>query len=245
MLNPRNSPGHPGDTRVGIPLYPLRHPAVQGQAQAVPLPRVRSRGQTCLTDRFWASLEREHIARREARPGCTSGAAHQKPGTYVTVLLPRRSTRPLLGRLLHGRTAGKIAGVVSQIPRPEAMIIPFDVTARVEMLHEHQPGPTEGEARPGELPVQNSAGRGCLRIPPDGERCAVECITVERIASPLPGGPAPVLLCERLHHDWCLGSAEGRAHDVGEFVAAGAWCGGWAPAVRVERVCAGFDGTQR
>ena len=49
MLNPRNSPGHPGNTRVGIPLHPLRHPAVQGQAQAVPLPRVRSRGRDGLS----------------------------------------------------------------------------------------------------------------------------------------------------------------------------------------------------
>jgi hypothetical protein len=77
------------------------------------------------------------------RTGGSNGPANSpprrpaSPGTYVTVLLPRRSTRPRLGRLLPGRTAG----VVSQIPRSEAMIIPFDVTARVEMLHEHQPGP--------------------------------------------------------------------------------------------------------
>jgi amino acid transporter len=71
-----------------------------------------------------------------------------QPGTHVTVLLPRRSTRPLLGRLLHDRTADKIAGVVSRIPRSAAMIIPFDVTARVEVLHEHQAIPN-GKAKPG------------------------------------------------------------------------------------------------
>ncbi len=71
-----------------------------------------------------------------------------QPGTYVTVLLPRRSTRPLLGRLLHDRTADKIAGVVSRIPRSAAMIIPFDVTASVEVLHEHQAVPN-GKAKPG------------------------------------------------------------------------------------------------
>jgi amino acid transporter len=70
-----------------------------------------------------------------------------QPGTYLTVLLPRRSTRPLLGRLLHDRTADKIAGVVSRIPRSAAMIIPFDVTARVEVLHEHQASPN-GKAKP-------------------------------------------------------------------------------------------------
>ena len=69
------------------------------------------------------------------------------PGSQVTVLLPRRSTRPLLGRLLHDRTADKIAGVVSRIPRSAAMIIPFDVTARVEVLHEGQASPN-GEAKP-------------------------------------------------------------------------------------------------
>jgi hypothetical protein len=70
-----------------------------------------------------------------------------QPGTHVTVLLPRRSTRPLLGRLLHDRTADKIAGVVSQIPRAAAMIIPFDVTVRVEALDGPQPVPN-GKAKP-------------------------------------------------------------------------------------------------
>jgi amino acid transporter len=70
-----------------------------------------------------------------------------QPGTHVTVLLPRRSTRPLLGRLLHDRTADKIAGVISRIPRSAAMIIPFDVTARVEVLHEHRARPN-GQAKP-------------------------------------------------------------------------------------------------
>jgi len=70
-----------------------------------------------------------------------------QPGSHVTVLLPRRSTRPLLGRLLHDRTADKIAGAVSRIPRSAAMIIPFDVTARVEVLHEYQASPN-GNAKP-------------------------------------------------------------------------------------------------
>ncbi len=61
-----------------------------------------------------------------------------EPGTHVTVVLPRRSYSPLLGRLLHDRTADKIARVVSRIPRSAATIIPFDVTARVEVLHERQ-----------------------------------------------------------------------------------------------------------
>jgi amino acid transporter len=63
-----------------------------------------------------------------------------EPGTYVTVVLPRRSYSPLLGRFLHDRTADKIARMVSRIPRCAATIIPFDVGARVEVLHERQAG---------------------------------------------------------------------------------------------------------
>jgi amino acid transporter len=60
------------------------------------------------------------------------------PGTHVTVVLPRRSYPPLLGRLLHDQTADKIARVVSRLPRSAATIIPFDVEARLEVLHERQ-----------------------------------------------------------------------------------------------------------
>jgi amino acid transporter len=56
-------------------------------------------------------------------------------GTHVTVVLPRRSFSPLLGRLLHDRTADKIAAVVSQVPNSAATIIPFDVESRVQVLH--------------------------------------------------------------------------------------------------------------
>jgi amino acid transporter len=77
------------------------------------------------------------------------------PGSQVTVLLPRRSTRPLLGRLLHDRTADKIAGAVSRIPRSAAMIIPFDVTARIDVLHDHHASPN-GEAKPAQAGPANS-----------------------------------------------------------------------------------------
>src|SRR5450756_462143 len=69
-----------------------------------------------------ASLE---LVRREAQPA----------GTQVTVVLPRRGYAPLLGRLLHDRTADKIASVVSQVPDSAATIIPFDVESRVHLLH--------------------------------------------------------------------------------------------------------------
>ena len=58
------------------------------------------------------------------------------PETHVTVVLPRRSYSALLGRLLHDRTADKIAAVVSRIPRSAATIIPYDVESRVRVLAE-------------------------------------------------------------------------------------------------------------
>jgi amino acid transporter len=86
-----------------------------------------------------------------------------QPGTHLTMVLPRRSSPPLLGRLLHDRTADKIAGVVSRIPRTAAMIIPFDVTARVEVLLERQ-------ARPPASPQAHAAPQAANgeRHRPDG-----------------------------------------------------------------------------
>ncbi len=57
------------------------------------------------------------------------------PGVGVTAILPRRGYSPLLGRLLHDRTADKIAGVVSRIPHAAATIVPFDVRSRLDAMH--------------------------------------------------------------------------------------------------------------
>ncbi len=54
-----------------------------------------------------------------------------EPTTGITVLLPRRSYAPLLGRLLHDRTADRIARVVSRIPQAAATIVPYDVQTRI------------------------------------------------------------------------------------------------------------------
>jgi amino acid transporter len=53
------------------------------------------------------------------------------PDTTVTVLLPRRMYSPLMGRLLHDRTADKIARVISRIPGASAQIVAYDVGSRV------------------------------------------------------------------------------------------------------------------
>jgi hypothetical protein len=119
-------------------------------------------------------------------------------GTYVTVVLPRRSYPPLLGRLLHDQTADKIARVVSRIPRSAATIIPFDVQARLEVLHERQavrkamaPVPdantrehSQPAVRPGITPIASLPRNGkatvegrihSLEIRPVDHSCVLAC----------------------------------------------------------------------
>jgi amino acid transporter len=56
------------------------------------------------------------------------------PDTKVTVLLPRRTFSALLGRLLHDRTADRMARAVSRIPSATAIIVPYDVGSRISRL---------------------------------------------------------------------------------------------------------------
>jgi hypothetical protein len=55
----------------------------------------------------------------------------EHPETKVTVLLPRRTYSQLLGRLLHDRTADKMARAVSRIQGATAIIVPYDVESRI------------------------------------------------------------------------------------------------------------------
>ena len=70
------------------------------------------------------------------------------PGVGVTAILPRRSYSPLLGRLLHDRTADKIAAVVSRIPHAAATIVPFDVRNRLDEIRERRAAADKGEPAP-------------------------------------------------------------------------------------------------
>jgi len=69
--------------------------------------------------------------------------------SQVTVLLPRRQYGPLLGRLLHDRTADEIAASVSQVRGVAATIVPFDATQPSRVLRRKNgarhtaPAPTE------------------------------------------------------------------------------------------------------
>jgi amino acid transporter len=89
------------------------------------------------------------LARREA----------DTPGTQVTAILPRRSFSPLLGRLLHDRTADKMAGLVSRVPNAAATIIPFDVQNRLHVLQQRQ-AERDGKAPASLTPVPGPPASG-------------------------------------------------------------------------------------
>jgi hypothetical protein len=55
------------------------------------------------------------------------------PGTKLTVLLPRRTYAPLVGRLLHDRTADKMAGAISRVEGATAQIVAYDVSSRIAL----------------------------------------------------------------------------------------------------------------
>lgn len=57
--------------------------------------------------------------------------------TEITVLLPRRSYSSVLGRLLHDRTADRIARLVSRLPYAVATIVPFDTAAGLAAGNPH------------------------------------------------------------------------------------------------------------
>src|SRR6476646_3932562 len=71
----------------------------------------------------------------------------------VTVLLPRRQYGPLLGRLLHARTADEIAAAVSQVRGVAATIVPFDASARPRPVR-REPEPS-ASARPHREPASS------------------------------------------------------------------------------------------
>jgi amino acid transporter len=146
------------------------------------------------------------------------------PSTHVTVVLPRRTYSHVVGRLLHDRTADKIAAVVSRIPRSAATIVPYDVQSRVRVLQarqqmravpdvrsdderilaeeagvagQHQFGAVRAsgaEAAPAREPVTMESGST-----PIGELAGPGKHTVEgriRVVEIRPAGQSSVLACE-------------------------------------------------
>ncbi|WP_354531612.1 amino acid permease [Nakamurella sp. UYEF19] len=92
--------------------------------------------------------------RRLGRAALETIAREALPRTEVTVLLPRRSYSSVLGRLLHDRTADRIARIISRVPNATATIIPFDTGAKIAAVERRRRGlsqPRSG-AVPGDLP---------------------------------------------------------------------------------------------
>jgi hypothetical protein len=84
-----------------------------------------------------------------------AGQEVETPGTQVTAILPRRTFSPLVGRLLHDRTADKMAGAVSRVPNAAAVVIPFDVQNRILVLQERQ---AAREGKPGQAVLAAADG---------------------------------------------------------------------------------------
>ena len=110
----------------------------------------------------------------------------EDPGTQVTAILPRRSFSPLLGRLLHDRTADKIAGVVSRLPNAAAIVIPFDVQNRVRVLQERH-AVSDGTAPAAVTPPPGPPADGLTSEPRNVQANAAAATPGEEKAEPLPG----------------------------------------------------------
>jgi amino acid transporter len=82
------------------------------------------------------------------------------PGVGVTAVLPRRSYAPIVGRLLHDRTADKMASLISRIPHAAATIVPFDVSSRLESLAKRGQASPSDQAVPGGTAQQAPADGG-------------------------------------------------------------------------------------
>jgi hypothetical protein len=81
----------------------------------------------------------------------------------VTVLLPRREYSPLASRLLHDRTADKMARVISRIPGASAQIFAYDIGSRIaQATRARQSRPSE----PGADSAPENIAEAKVAVPP-------------------------------------------------------------------------------
>ncbi len=107
----------------------------------------------------------------------------EDPGTQVTVILPRRSYSLLLGRLLHDRTADKMAAAISRIPRSAATIVPYDVPTRVAVLQARQAAAKAARhARLGAAANGHAAADGQAAATDTTESAAEQAATAKELA---------------------------------------------------------------
>ena len=123
----------------------------------------------------------------------------EDPGTLVTVILPRRSYSPLLGRLLHDRTADKMAAAISRIPRSAATIVPYDVPSRVAVLQARQAARAEKAAEK-KAAEKAKVAKAAMVAEPTAETAVEQAATAKELAleadvalrrAPVPDGRRP------------------------------------------------------
>ena len=122
------------------------------------------------------------------------------PGVGVTAVLPRRTYSSLLGRLLHDRTADRMAAAVSRIPHAAATIVPFDVRNRLQVIHDRRAAADgDDETRRPEALKAAAAAQAAPAPSPDGQGAAddaaamagPELVTADAATADAgePGGP--------------------------------------------------------
>jgi amino acid transporter len=124
----------------------------------------------------------------------------------VTVLLPRRTFRRLSQRLLHDRTADRIAEAVGRIPHVAATIVPFDTTLphdTIERIAERQ-----------RIVADGSALAGAGDLVPTPEACRVRRDGTTPIAGVAPRSKVTVQGRVKAVQ---LGTAAGRSLEVQIF----------------------------
>jgi amino acid transporter len=152
------------------------------------------------------------------------------PGVGVTAVLPRRSYAPIVGRLLHDRTADRMAAVISRIPHAAATIVPFDVSSRVELLTGRGPmaaaeaaaampkvkSPADAEPQAGAKPPSDAKPSGSSRR----SRARTDAPLPDSVATPPESGsydrPVPARGATPIGSLTSPGRAvaEGRVHTV-------------------------------
>ncbi|NMI00909.1 amino acid permease [Pseudonocardia sp. K10HN5] len=123
--------------------------------------------------------------------------------TEVTVLLPRRVYAPVLGRLLHDRTADHIADRISRVPHAAATIIPFDVSGPVQRLSQaHRHGETFTDTRH-RLTAQQPSDDGRRPVASEPEATQPQPITAADRSVPIPiselGDRGPATITGRIN----------------------------------------------
>jgi hypothetical protein len=97
----------------------------------------------------------------------------------VTVLLPRRTFGPLSQRLLHDRTADRIAVAVGRIPHVNATIVPFDTTLPAEAMEELERRQRDAAQRPELVDPSSGAADPPPHAVPDGHRPADGVVPID------------------------------------------------------------------